>query len=75
MTIFLNILTMLHPTFAFIFLALIGINLVLLGWTFGFSRGLLKASVPEAREVWEPHWNETEVRELLEDYRKLAGTR
>jgi hypothetical protein len=40
MTMFLNILTVIHPTFAFIFLALIGINLVLLGWTFGFSNGL-----------------------------------
>lgn len=40
MTMFLNILTVVHPVLAFIILALIGINLVLLGWTFGFSRGL-----------------------------------
>jgi len=37
---FLNIMTSIPPTFAFIFLVLIGINLFLLGWTLGFSNGL-----------------------------------
>jgi len=40
MTMFLNIMTSIPPTFAFIFLVLIGINLFLLGWTLGFSNGL-----------------------------------